>query len=127
MTREEALEFIAQSIKSDVDMTKVADALKTLEQEPCEGAVNKQVVLDMLADIDTETDGVGFYYKHYVEYIKNLPSVQPKRGHWIDEGFYAEGHSEHAFMCSKCSKHYIGYAGDFKWCPYCGSKNEVEK
>lgn len=34
MTREEAIEFIAQSVKSDVDMAKVADAIKTIEQEP---------------------------------------------------------------------------------------------
>ena len=34
MTREEAKEFIAQSVKSDVDMAKVADAIKALEQEP---------------------------------------------------------------------------------------------
>ena len=34
MTREEAIEFIAQSVKSDVDLAKVADALKALEQEP---------------------------------------------------------------------------------------------
>ena len=34
MTREEAKEFIAQSIKSDVDMALVADAIKALEQEP---------------------------------------------------------------------------------------------
>jgi len=33
MTREEAIEFIAQSVKSDVDMAKVADAIKALEQE----------------------------------------------------------------------------------------------
>ena len=37
MTKEEALEFIAQSIKSDVDMAKVADAIKALEQEPKTG------------------------------------------------------------------------------------------
>jgi len=36
MTREEATEFIAQSVKSDVDMAKVADAIKALEQESCE-------------------------------------------------------------------------------------------
>ena len=36
MTREEAIEFIAQSVKSDVDMAKVADAIKALEQEPNE-------------------------------------------------------------------------------------------
>lgn len=34
MTKEEAIEFIAQSVKSDVDMAKVADAIKALEQEP---------------------------------------------------------------------------------------------
>lgn len=34
MTREEAIEFIAQSVKSDVDMAKVADAIKALEQDP---------------------------------------------------------------------------------------------
>jgi hypothetical protein len=34
MTREEAKEFIAQSVKSDVDMALIADAIKALEQEP---------------------------------------------------------------------------------------------
>lgn len=34
MAREEAIEFIAQSVKSDVDMALVADAIKALEQEP---------------------------------------------------------------------------------------------
>lgn len=34
MTREEAIEFIAQSVKSDVDIALVADAIKALEQEP---------------------------------------------------------------------------------------------
>ena len=33
MTRKEAKEFIAQSVKSDVDMALVADAIKALEQE----------------------------------------------------------------------------------------------
>ena len=33
MTREEAIEFIAQSVKSDVDMAKVADAIKALERD----------------------------------------------------------------------------------------------
>lgn len=41
MTREEAMEFIAQSVKSDVDMAKVADAIKALEQEPVLEKINK--------------------------------------------------------------------------------------
>ena len=34
MTKEEAIEFITQSVKSDIDMALVADAIKALEQEP---------------------------------------------------------------------------------------------
>lgn len=33
MTSEEAIEFIAQSVKSNIDMAKVADAIKALKQE----------------------------------------------------------------------------------------------
>ena len=44
MTREEALEFIGQSIKPDVDMAMVADALKTLEQEPKTEDVIKAII-----------------------------------------------------------------------------------
>ena len=51
MTREKALEFIAQSVKSDVDMAKVADAVKTLEQEPRKGHL---VLLD-------ECSNSGYY------------------------------------------------------------------
>lgn len=64
-----------------------------------------------------------------VNIIRKLPPVTPqeRKGHWIDEGVYAEGHSEHAFMCSKCEKNYIGYARDLKWCPNCGSDNREVK
>lgn len=43
MTKEEAKEFIAQSVKSDVDMAKVADALKALEQEPILDRVRAEI------------------------------------------------------------------------------------
>ena len=62
----------------------ICNNLKALEQEPCEDAVSREAVLDMLEDINAETEGVGFYYKHYVEYIKKLPPVtpKPKTGKW---------------------------------------------
>ena len=53
-------------------------AINALEQEPYEDAISRQVVLDMLENINAETEGVGFYYEHYVEYIKNLQSVTPQ-------------------------------------------------
>lgn len=43
MTREEAIEFIAQSVKSDVDMAKVADAIKALEQEPILDKIRSEI------------------------------------------------------------------------------------
>ena len=43
MTREEAIEFIAQSVKSDVDMAKVADAIKALEQEPVLDKISAEI------------------------------------------------------------------------------------
>lgn len=52
---------------------------------------------------------------------------QPKMGKWIDYGQYAEGHNEHAYRCSECDEHYIGYVGEFKYCPNCGAKMEAEE
>lgn len=56
-------------------------------------------------------------------YERGKADAQPKMGHWIDEGFYADGHSEHAYRCSECDEHYIGYVGEYKYCPTCGSYN----
>ena len=70
MTREEALEFIAQSIKPDVDMAKVADAIKALEQEPCEDAISRQAVLDMM---QMRISGKELYKAVY-----ELPPVNPQ-------------------------------------------------
>ena len=70
MTREEAIEFIAQSVKSDVDMAKVADAIEAieaLEQEPVldkiraeieqEPYVSKMAVLDIIDKYRAESEG----------------------------------------------------------------------
>ena len=94
--------------------------------------ISRQTVLDMLEDINAETDGVGFYYEHYVEYIKNLPSVTPKEkiGHWIETNSEIDvKYGRHSYKCSECGD----YANDFvygmedwwdackpNYCPNCG-------
>ena len=60
---------------------KISSALRnisSIKPQPYEDAINRQAVLDMLEDINAETEGVGFYYEHYVDYIKALPPVKPK-------------------------------------------------
>jgi rubrerythrin len=53
--------------------------------------------------------------------IMSQSSAQ-RRGKWIDEGQYAEGHSEYAYYCSQCEEHYIGWIGEFNYCPNCGAR-----
>jgi hypothetical protein len=82
MTRDEAKEFITQSVKSDVDMALVADAIKTLEQEPCEDTVSRKAVFETIDDCNSDgLKGIFCSYddgERFKEYIKNLPSVTPQ-------------------------------------------------
>lgn len=100
---------------------------RVLEQERCEDAISRQAVLDMLEDINGETEGVGFYYEHYVEYIKNLPSVTPeeKIGHWIK--IKNSRGTTVALRCSCCGNSpKRGISSDY--CPNCGAKmKEVDE
>ena len=63
----------------------------------------------------------------YVNVIKAvLPAFpQPKTGHWIDEGWYADGYSGHAYRCSECGGHIIEHEPD-DYCKFCGAKMEEQ-
>lgn len=62
-------------------VSKIVSALKKLpgasQNSDC---ISRQKVIDMLNDIDAEVnDGCGYMYEHWMDYIKQLPSVsQPK-------------------------------------------------
>lgn len=52
-----------------------------------------------------------------------IPIERPQ-GEWIDEGQYAEGHSEHAYRCKKCGYHIIEKPNmifENRFCKYCGA------
>lgn len=66
-------ELSEQNISTLQGMIKAIPSAK-----PCDDAISRQAVLDMLEDINAETEGVGFYYEHYVDYIKSLLSVNPQ-------------------------------------------------
>lgn len=144
MTREEAIDLldnlngmIEDSRNSDYD-TAFKMAVKALEQEPCDDCVRRQEVLAVLKDKWGMFSDANDAMQESIDTIEALkpvtPKQEPKTGHWIDDGFYAEGHSHKAFHCSKCGHNVLGFKEDLSnYCPNCGARmiepqeSEVEK
>ena len=130
MTREEIMQLNTDYLNGCESEHKMNELFSyALEQQPCGDAISRQAVLDMLEDINAETEGVGFYYEHYVEYIKNLPPVTPqqKYGKWIrwyeqKENDWCIENIPHC-KCSECGKEYDPHSSQFiKYCNECGAK-----
>ena len=136
MTREEAIKGLTslvevrrkyvgmQTMKDEIECLEMA--IKALEQEPCKDAISRQAVIIALGEWIVSGE---YQYTNATDYlvkrIKALPPVkpqEPKTGHWIDDGQYADGHSEHACRCSKCGYTYIGYTDKYKECPHCRAR-----
>lgn len=95
--------------------------------------ISRQAAIDAMAELQgrastkAELKGISKAWKR----IKALPSVQPKRGVWIDDG------SELGCQCSQCGKtldEYINCGTEYmtlteipKFCPNCGSYNGGEQ
>lgn len=86
------------------------------EQEPCDDAVSREAVIEILGDYGC-TNREGLLFKD----IRALPSVTPQEqtGHWIiDKGsldaFYGE-------VC-KCSECGVESIGESDYCPSCGCR-----
>ena len=62
-----------------------------------------------------------------VAYLKGRRQGQSEErptGEWIDEGQYAEGHSEHAYSCKNCGYHIIAQSSTILenlYCKHCGA------
>ena len=111
MTREEAIEMLKSKMDGHTDTSyewaeTVRMAIKALEQEPCDDAVSRDAVLDLVADYDLSMGQV-------VKGIHALPPVapQPKMGHWIKD------------KCSICGEDRAWYGQNPPYCPDCGSYN----
>ena len=81
------------------------------EQQPCEDAISRQAVYEILEG-NWNTD---FLHAE----VEKMPSVQPKRkmGVWITE---ICNNKEH-YSCSNCL-HIVDYEPCYHYCPNCGAK-----
>jgi hypothetical protein len=134
MTREEAIKTLKENLcglcaygsqnmeSCDIRSCDNRDAIKVLEQEPCEDAISREDAMFMILHYGNEI-------RHEVmDDIKasmiKLPSVTHARpkGHWIREFDDIEG--EVRFTCSNCRKYQL-FETDF--CYHCGSDNRKEE
>ena len=97
--------------------------LELLEQEPCDGAVNRQAVLNTLDNMDkalNEDRTVENYKELLKECYEVLPSVtaQQKTGHWIKD--YDNSALDGLYHCSVCGrKLWIPKEDSVSDYPYC--------
>ena len=86
MTREEAIARIKDhKIVHKMNEPRAIYISEALEQEPCEDAISRQAVLDLVVANHTELNGINVVmYSPYYKDIKQLPSVQPikSKGEW---------------------------------------------
>lgn len=126
MAREEVINYLMNisyqlgttSIEylSEKDGEKMREAIKALEQEPCEDAISRQAVLDK--EVYTETSDGWTGWTVDVNDIKELPPVTPaeKVGHWIEK----DGN----WYCSECdclAEEWLEKP-TYKYCSECGAK-----
>lgn len=91
-----------------------------VEQEPCEDAISRQAVLDLIADYDLSMGQV-------VKGIHALPPVtpRPKTGRWIAYEVRLPDRTILNYRCSVCGRKLIGYTtetlSEAPFC-HCGAK-----
>lgn len=69
------------------------------------------------------------YAQGYSDGYLNGKAERP-HGKWIDEGQYAEGHTEHAYLCKNCGYQIIENPNmifENRFCKWCGAQMEVKK
>ena len=112
MTREKIIQGLYRG-----DSRAIKEAIKTLEQEPCEDCVSREAVKEELRNRIGESIS---------DCINALPSVTParKKGKWIFSGSY----DEVGMLYCSCCKHEIDVSeGCFKYCPNCGAKMDEDE
>ena len=65
--------------------------------------ISRQTVINMLNDINAEVnDGCGYMYEHWMDYIKQLPSVTPEYLSVCDMCMYGNPSSTEGKPCTMC-------------------------
>lgn len=139
MKRKIEKEYLFESLCEDLKKLQAENEKlrKALEQEPCEDAISRQTVLNLMRSLtrwcirseDGKFDNVGLLYDDVMFGIDMLPSVtpqEPKIGHWIEviDEIDSLGNKTWHYECSVCG---VGEGYPYNdYCGNCGAKMESE-
>ncbi|MBQ2176831.1 MAG: hypothetical protein II453_17875 [Alphaproteobacteria bacterium] len=84
--------------------------------------ISKQELLNNLDELDQQELYLPCHFKEFV--IEEVPSVQPKTGHWIASEDYD---GDVYYTCSVCEEPWVTIEGTpqenrMRYCPHCGAK-----
>lgn len=128
--REDAINFLKGYLDEEVYTEKCRNAhemaIKSLEKEPCEDAINREDTMTALrADLSFICPGDQL---NAIRIVEGMPPVnpQPKTGHWIPMGL-VDSNDNRNYECSECH-HGDTHAKNqiVPYCWYCGTKMESE-
>ena len=110
-------EKICDQDEGEKTIDALQNAIKALEQEPCEDCISRQAVLDKMKERDEELSSIC------TKDIRDLPSVtpQPKIGQWEKR----DVRGQRVDCCSVCGLS-NGTIYEYNYCPNCGAKMENE-
>ncbi len=143
---EETDKFIFETIKPYCEAIEEREISKRdlecaltqyFHKEPCEDAISRQAVLDLVVANHRELNGLNVVmYSPLYKDITQLPSVQPIRpkGKWMKAYYWSEGFGMgesygYYYECSQCGKSVKGGFSECgqNFCPNCGAKMEGEE
>ena len=121
MTREEAIDVIkCLAWHTRPNEEDIEQAIKALEQEPCDDAISRQAVEKITWEEPSYTDALNVLTE-VRDKIRALPPVtpQPKTGHW--RAIY-QGEEIIDYRCTKCEFGNTFGKSTYRmnYCPNCG-------
>ena len=92
--------------------------------------ISRQQAIDTLRKKQDNGKGdISRFYNTIIQYdieaIEQLPSAQPKKGRWISADAMFHGVPFYCSECGENTRDTVMGKPRWKFCPMCGSRNEV--
>ena len=107
-----------------ISRSELKKALTSTPYNDYDDLIRTENLIDNAPTVEPEKAKEGELVKAYTKgFDAGVETARPQ-GEWIDEGQYAEGHSEHAYFCKNCNYEIIekpNTISENRFCKNCGA------